>query len=126
MRGKRWVLTAALVIAAIRMWQEVRGQAKEPWTEWAVGWGALFFLLAILSEVAEGPAAYLATLVVIGDLLQNGSSLFSDVNKVVSGSETGTLFPKLQIGGGGGNRAKTAPGSASNTPVTGASSGSNP
>ena len=93
MKGKRWVLTAALIVAAIRMWQEIRATTKTPFPEWAVGWGALFFLLSILSEVAEGPAAYLATMVVLGDLLTNGASLFTDVNKAVTGTETGTLFP---------------------------------
>jgi hypothetical protein len=87
--GKSWVITSAVIIAGIRLWMQVRGKTKTPFAEWAVGYCALFFFLAIMSEWAEPAAASLAGIVVVGDVLTNGSSLFEDVSTVVTGTEAG-------------------------------------
>jgi hypothetical protein len=90
--GKRWVITAAVLIAGIRLWMQIRDKTKTPFSEWVVGYCALFFFLAIMSEGGrtwETAAASLAGIVVVGDLLTNGASLFEDVNTVVAGTEKG-------------------------------------
>lgn len=89
MKGKRWVITAAAVMAGIRLWMQVRGKTSTPFSEWAVGYGALFIFLALMAEWAPSAAGPLAGVVVVGDLLQNGSSLFEDVSTVVTGAEAG-------------------------------------
>lgn len=93
MRGhKRWIVTAALIVAGIRLWMQVRGKTKTPFDEWVVGWGALFMLLAIFSETGpagEQLAAGLAGTVVLGDVLVNGSSLFEDISGAIKGAEKG-------------------------------------
>ncbi len=92
MKGKRWVITAALLVAGIRMWMQVRGKTKTPFAEWVIGWGALFFFLAMMAEVYPAAAAPLAGTVVVGDFLTNGASLFDDLTGLVSGTLTGPIL----------------------------------
>jgi hypothetical protein len=87
--GKKWVITAAVIVLGIRLWMQVRGKTKTPFAEFIVGYCALFFFLAIVSEWAEPAAASLAGIVVVGDVLTNGASLFEDVSSVVTGTEKG-------------------------------------
>ena len=88
MRGKRAIIFGMLVVVAIRMWMQLRGKTKTPFNEWAIGFGALFFILALLSEISENGASSLALLVALSDFLINGESLTTDVSNVISGSET--------------------------------------
>lgn len=87
--GKRALFTAALIVAGIRMWEQLRGTTKTPFPEWAVGWGATFFLLSVLSEMTPQGAGALSLVIVIGDVLVNGQSLFSDVSGAITGAEKG-------------------------------------
>ena len=87
--GKRMLVTAALLVAGIRMWMQVRGKAKTPFAEWAIGWGALFFLLSIFSEAYPAGAGSLALTIVVGDVLVNGTSLFTDISGAITGAEKG-------------------------------------
>jgi hypothetical protein len=81
-----------MVVAAIRLWTQVRGKSKTPFHEWAVGWGALFFMLALLSEAAPGTANSLAILVAFTDFLVNGVNLTTDLSNIITGSETGNVL----------------------------------
>lgn len=90
--SKRWVLTAAILIAGIRLWMQVRGKTKTPFAEWAIGWGSLFFFLALVSEAYPQAASGLAGTIVVGDFLVNGASLFEDLSSVVTGAETGPIL----------------------------------
>lgn len=92
MKGKPWVLTAAAMVAGIRLWMQVRGKTKTPFAEWAVGWGALFMFLAIASEFVPDAAGPLAGLIVTADVLANGASLFEDVSSVVTGADAGSVL----------------------------------
>lgn len=87
--GKRALLTAALIVAGIRLWMQLRGTTKTPFQEWAIGWGAFFFLMAVLSEVSPQGAGSLSLIVVVGDTLKNGASLATDVSSSITGAETG-------------------------------------
>ena len=92
MKGKRWVITAAAIIAGLRLWMQVRGKTKTPFAEWAVGFGALFVFLALMAEWAPQAAGPLAGTIVVGDVLRNGASLFEDVSSLTTGAETGSIF----------------------------------
>ena len=98
MKPKAWVITSAAIIAGIRLWMQIRGKTKTPFSEWAVGFGALFIFLAILAEAAPAAAGPLAGVVVVGDVLQNGSSLFEDISSVVTGSEKGSILTATPFG----------------------------
>ncbi len=91
-RGYTALLTAAMIIAGIRMWNQLRGKTKTPFREWAVGWGALFFMLSLLSEIAPGAAGSFALMIAFTDFLVNGVSLTTDISKVVTGAEKGNTF----------------------------------
>lgn len=93
MKAEGSLLTAAMVIAAIRIWTQMRGKAKTPFVEWAIGWGALFFILALLASVSPLAAAMLAWLVAIADFLTNGVSLTQDISTSITQAEKGqTIF----------------------------------
>lgn len=88
--GKRALLTAALVVAGVRLWMQVRGKTKTPFAEWAIGWGALFFILSLMSEASPQAAGTLALTVVTGDILVNGTSLLTDISGSITSAEKGT------------------------------------
>lgn len=88
MRGRGWIVTAAIMVAGIRMWMQVRGKAKTPFSEFAVGWSVLFFFLALVTEASPGAGAPLAMLVVVSDFLINGQSLFEDLSSLTTSAET--------------------------------------
>lgn len=90
--GKSALLTSALIIAGIRLWMQLRGKTKTPFQEWAIGWGALFFILALLSEVSPSAAGSLSLVVVVSDFLVNGVSLTTDISSTITGSEKGSTF----------------------------------
>ena len=90
--AKSMLVTAAMIIAAIRLWMQVRGKTKTPFIEWAIAWGALFFILALVAEASPAAATSLAFIVVVSDFLKNGVSLTTDISSVVKGSESGNVF----------------------------------
>lgn len=90
--AKSALVTAAMIVAAIRLWMQVRGKTKTPFIEWAIGWGALFFILSLVAEASPAAATSLAFIVVVSDFLKNGVSLTKDISSVVSGSESGNVF----------------------------------
>lgn len=92
MKGKRWVLTAAMLVAGIRLWMQVRGKTKTPFAEWAIGWGVTFMFLALLAESYPAAAGPLAGTIVTGDFLVNGSSLFDDLTGLVTGATGGSTL----------------------------------
>lgn len=83
------VVTAAIIVAGLRLWMQVRGKTKTPFGEWAIGWGALFLILSLMSEAAPGGAGMLALIVVVGDVLANGATLMTDVEGAITGAEKG-------------------------------------
>lgn len=99
------LITAAMVVAGIRLWMQIRGKTTTPFAEWVVGWGALFFVLALLSEVAPTAAASLALLVLVADFLKNGVSLTGDISSIVTGSESGSILTDQPFGSGAGTAA---------------------
>lgn len=88
--GKRALVTAALLVAGIRLWMQLRGKTKTPFPEWAIGWGATFFILALMSEASPEAAGTLALTVVVGDFLMNGTTLLTDVTGSITTAEKGT------------------------------------
>jgi hypothetical protein len=90
--GRTALITSALVIAGIRMWAQLRGTAKTPFSEWAIGWGAMFFILSLVSEVAPGAAGMLSLIAAVSDFLQNGVSLTTDLSGLVTGASTGPVL----------------------------------
>jgi len=117
MKSKQWLITAAALIGGVRLWMQIRGKTKTPFSEWAVGYGALFVFLAVLTEAMPQAAGALAGTVVVGDFLVNGASLFEDLSSVVTGTETGAILTDAPFAAG----KTTATGSpATQTPAAGA------
>lgn len=81
--SKNALITAALIVAGIRLWLQVRGKTKTPFNEWAIGWGATFFFLAILSEVSPTSAGSLSLLIAISDFLANAVNLTTDIESLI-------------------------------------------
>lgn len=98
-QAKSLLLTSAMLVAGIRLWMQIRGKAKTPFNEWAVGWGATFFVLSLMSEVAPTGAGMLALLVAVADFLNNGVSLTTDLTNVVTGSEKGPILTAQPFSG---------------------------
>lgn len=88
----RWLLTAAMLVAGVRLWMQVRGKTKTPFDEWVVGWGVTFFFLSILAEAYPGAAGSIAGTIVVGDFLINGETLFEDLSSLTQGAETGQIL----------------------------------
>lgn len=89
MKGQRMIVTAALIVAGIRLWMQMRGKTKTPFPEWAIGWGALFLLLSLGAEISPEASGMLALTVVVGDFLMNGTSLFNDVTSSITDAQKG-------------------------------------
>jgi len=119
LKAKSWVITSAALIAGVRMWMQIRGKTKTPFSEWVVGFGALFVILAVMAEWAPAAAGPLAGTIVVGDFLVNGASLFDDISSVVTGTETaaGSSTP---VSKGGGSITEPTPFTTStSTPASG-------
>jgi hypothetical protein len=88
--GRTALVTSAMIVAGIRLWTQLRGKAqKKPFSEWAIGWGATFFLLSLMSEVAPTAAGSLSLVIAFSDFLVNGVSLTNDISGLVTGAEQG-------------------------------------
>ncbi len=71
------------------MWMQLRGKTTTPFNEWAIGYGALFIMLSLLSEAVPQGAGMFAALIVVADFLKNGEGLFKDVTGAISGAASG-------------------------------------
>jgi hypothetical protein len=91
--GRNALVTSALLVAGIRMWMQLRGKTKTPFNEWAIGWGATFFILALLSEASMTAAGSLSLVVAFSDFLVNGVSLTNDISSAITSNEKGTAGP---------------------------------
>lgn len=101
------LMTSAMLVAGMRLWMQVRGKTTTPFNEWAVGWGATFFVLSLVSEVAPTGAGMLAILVAFADFLKNGVSLTTDLSNVTTGAEGGQVLTPTPFTGGPTNAKVT-------------------
>lgn len=85
--SRRTIVTVAVVVAGMRLWMQVRGKTTTPFGEWAVGWGALFFILSLYSEIAPQGAAMFSLVIATADVVKNGTSLFTDISSTITGAE---------------------------------------
>jgi ABC-type uncharacterized transport system permease subunit len=113
--AKNLMLTSALIVAGIRMWMQVRGKTKTPFSEWVIGFGATFFALSLLSEVSPAGAGSLSLLVAVSDFLINGVSLTTDLSGLVTGAVKGNILVAQPFA------PSAAPAPASTTPSKAAS-----
>lgn len=90
--GRGALITSAMIVAGIRMWMQLRGKTKTPFNEWAIGWGATYFILALISEVSATAAGSLALVVAFSDFLVNGVGLTTDISAAITGTEGGSTF----------------------------------
>lgn len=81
--SKNALITAAMIVAGIRLWLQVRGKTKTPFNEWAIGWGATFFFLAVLSEVSPTSAGSLSLVIAVSDFLANAVNLTTDIESLI-------------------------------------------
>jgi uncharacterized membrane protein HdeD (DUF308 family) len=80
------LVASALVVAGIHGYRVVQGdKGLKPLGEWLTGFGATFFILALLVEVSPAVGGYAALLVATADFLDNGVALMRDVTSVEGG-----------------------------------------
>lgn len=115
--SKNALIVSAMFVAGVRLWMQVRGKTKTPFSQWAVGWGATFFMLSMLSEVSPSAAGSISVVVAFSDFLVNGVSLTTDVSKIVTGSETGSVFVAQPFSGAGTMAGAPKASAASPQPV---------
>jgi hypothetical protein len=125
--GKTALLTSAMLVAGMRLWMQIRGKTTTPFNEWAIGWGATFFILSLVSEASPAGAGALSLVIVLADFLKNGVALTTDISSLVTESEKGAstsgTFVTAPFSSGsqtgttskGGATPKTAPATTSTT-----------
>lgn len=63
--------------------------------KFVTAWGVLFFVLAIVADVAPGLGGSFAILVATGDLLANSAQVAKDVNTKISSTTTSSKAPTV-------------------------------
>lgn len=90
--GRTALITSAMLVGGMRLWLQLRGKATTPFNEWAIGWGATFFILSLMAEVTAEGAGALSLIIAVSDFLKNGVALTTDISNVVTGTEGGSTF----------------------------------
>lgn len=106
--ARRTVVTVALLLAAVRGWQTFSGTAKTPFAEWAIGWGATFFFLALLSEPLPAAAGGLSLVIGVGDFLSNGAMLTSSLEGALASSAAPAAAPAAEASTSAAKHSKVA------------------
>lgn len=115
MKPKQAIITVALVVGGIRLWMQIRGKTKTPFSEWAIGYGVLMIFLAFLVESYPPAAGALAGTVVVGDFLKNGSALFDDITQALGQATSGqSLFVAKPFASSGAPASSSTPGDVVN------------
>lgn len=92
-QAERAVIISALVVGIVYAYRRLEeptssgvtlprligAGAPAGFAPWVTAWGTVFFMLAIASEFAPGPAGAFAILVATSDVLTNGAALFTDL-----------------------------------------------
>jgi len=93
--AERWVIISALTVAGVYAYRRLIEPSGPPATlkkivgvgelpplgAWATAWGFTFLTVSVIAEAAPGLGGAFAILIMAGDVLANGSSLFADVGK---------------------------------------------
>jgi hypothetical protein len=85
--GRTALITSAMLVAGIRLWLQIRGKTTTPFSQWAIGWGATFFILSLLSEAAPSAAGSLSLVIATSDFLKNGVGLTTDISSLIGNTE---------------------------------------
>lgn len=112
-RAQKWVLTAAILSAVMygfrRIIEGANGNTTSKGTatqkligtgtpptlsHWAVAYGAGFMLLSFLSLGAPEVAASIAMLMVLGEVLTNGTTITADIAGLEGNSATAITAPQ--------------------------------
>lgn len=132
-RAQRWVLAAALLSAMIygfrRIIEPVSGNTTSSGTaaqklagtgtpptlsHWAIAYGAGFLMLSVISLGAPELAASLAMLMVVGELLSNGTTIVADITGLeTSGTGQSGLPADVKLAAGAANITQGAADTAS-------------
>lgn len=73
--GQRWLITSAFVVGGVYAYMKWRDRTQTPVSEFATAWGAVFFILALVTEAAPGFGGAFSILVMTSDLLANAPTL---------------------------------------------------
>jgi hypothetical protein len=93
--AERWVTISALTVAGIYAYRRLIEPSTPPATlkklagvgelpplgAWATAWGFTFLAVSVIAEAAPGVGGAFAILIMAGDVLANGASVFADVGK---------------------------------------------
>lgn len=69
--GQRWLITSAFVVGGVYAYMKWRGRTQTPVSEFATAWGAVFFILALVTEASPQVGGAFSVLVMVSDLLAN-------------------------------------------------------
>lgn len=117
--AKSALITSAMVVAGIRLYLQIRGKTTTPLQEWVVGWGATFFILALLSDAAPSAAGSLSILIAFSDFLINGVALTTDLEDIVTGAAGGNgLLVDNPLSGTASSTTSTTTGNGKNANQT--------
>ncbi len=82
--AERTIVTSAVVVGGIYGYSYWKKTTKTHPQTFAVAFGAAFMVLALLAQVTPGIAAALAMLVIVAELLSQGTGLFTSLTKQVT------------------------------------------
>lgn len=94
--AKGIIVTTAIILGGMRVWLQLHGQTTSTFRQWVIGFGALMFGLAVLSEWSAAAAGGFALLIVVTDLIENGKPLFDSITsaiKTAPGNTSSTVVP---------------------------------
>lgn len=84
------IVVAAMIVGGLWAYQQYQsGGADFDFTKFATAWGAIFLILALVVMFSPQLAAAFAGLVVVADLLTNGTTVANDI----LGAESQTVAP---------------------------------
>lgn len=109
--AERWVTISALTVAGVYAYRRLIEPSGPPATlkklvgvgelpplgAWATAWGFTFLVVSVIAEAAPGLGGAFAILIMTGDLLANGSSVFADVGKQQTATGTGKQATAGQV-----------------------------
>lgn len=115
-QARKWLVISALVTAGVWGYRRFREgpQSITAFPEFITGWGAVYFILAMITEAAPRFGGAFSILIMTGDLLHNanpagGAGLLSDLTSQLGQHQTS---PSPKISGSVAKVPTQTPGTA--------------
>lgn len=79
--GQRWLITSATVVGGTYAYMKWQGRTDTPVQEFVTAWGAVYFVLALVTEASPQFGGAFAALVMVSDLLDNAPRLIDALHQ---------------------------------------------